>query len=191
MSAKLDLAAFVPKASNNENIKEFRVDIEHGPFMSDVVTALTATLDHVVGRTETRGYISTVGAAVGEALNKDYCKALDKDAVPRDLLARVLVDLKRRIDGDFYIIEDSETRIVLGNHRCPFGEKVRGHTPMCMMTSNIIGLLASECAGFARVTLDKTIAQGDLECRVIIDLDPDTPIEGHDTADRVREYYKP
>ena len=35
------------------------------------------------------------------------------------------MDLKRRIQGDFHVIEETEDRIVLGNRACPFGELVR------------------------------------------------------------------
>ncbi|MFK0181636.1 hypothetical protein ACIQVR_37385 [Streptomyces xanthochromogenes] len=34
------------------------------------------------------------------------------------------MDLKRRIQGDFYIIGQDNTKIVLGNQACPFAEKV-------------------------------------------------------------------
>ena len=36
-------------------------------------------------------------------------------------------------------MEENEDRIVLGNRRCPFGEKVLGRPSMCMMTSNVFG----------------------------------------------------
>ena len=39
-------------------------------------------------------------------------------------MATVLVDLKRRIRGDFYIIDEDDDKIVLGNRACPFAEKV-------------------------------------------------------------------
>lgn len=36
------------------------------------------------------------------------------------------MDLKRRIQGDFCVIEESDEKIVLGNRACPFAEKVIG-----------------------------------------------------------------
>jgi hypothetical protein len=38
---------------------------------------------------------------------------------------------KRRILGDFFIIENTPEKIVLGNRACPFAEKVIGRTSMC------------------------------------------------------------
>ena len=98
----------------------------------------------------------------------------------------VLVDLKRRIHGEFYIIEEDEEKIVLGNKRCPFGDKVIGRPSMCMMTSNVFGVITAQNLGYSRVELDKTIANGDPECRVVVYLKASP--EGTNVAGR--EYYQ-
>jgi predicted ArsR family transcriptional regulator len=82
------------------------------------------------------------------------------------------VDLKRRIQGDFYIIEQDDEKIVLGNRACPFAEKVLGRPSMCMMTSNVFGVVAAENLGYARVELQETIAEGEPGCRVVVHLRP-------------------
>ena len=84
----------------------------------------------------------------------------------------MLVDLKRRIEGDFFVIEESEDKIVLGNRRCPFAEKVIGRPSMCMMTSNVFGHIAADNLGYSKVELRETIAEGAPECRVIVYLKP-------------------
>lgn len=104
----------------------------------------------------------------------------------REQVAEVLVDLKRRIQGDFYIIEQSDEKIVLGNRACPFEEKVVGRPSMCMMTSNVFGAIAADNVGYAKVELQETIARGDRQCRVVVYLKP-TPESG--AADG-REYVK-
>ena len=58
-------------------------------------------------------------------------------------MAAVLVDLKRRIQGDFSIVEQNDERIVFANRLCPFAEKVIGRPAMCMMTSNVFGGIAA------------------------------------------------
>jgi len=166
------------------------IDLEHGSFLVRIIGALTSTLEDIVGDQETFGYITTVGQAIGERINRAYCAALEVDAVPRDQLAETLVDLKQRIHGGFYIEEDEEQRIVLGNTRCPFGNDVQGRQALCMMTSNVFGLIAAETAGHARVTLDKTIAAGDGQCRVIIDLEPQGPADRSMSAERARDYFR-
>ncbi len=57
---------------------------------------------------------------------------------------------------------------------------------MCMMTSNVFGTIAAQNLGYARVDLDKTIANGDKECRVVVHLKP-----AEKSQQRIgREYYQ-
>jgi predicted ArsR family transcriptional regulator len=93
------------------------------------------------------------------------------------------VDLKRRIQGDFFVIEQDETKIVLGNRACPFAEKVIGRQSMCIMTSNVFGTIAARNLGYAQVELQETIARGDAGCRVVVHLVPQPE------ADKGREYF--
>ena len=76
-------------------------------------------------------------------------------------VAAVLVDLKRRIHGDFFIIEEDDEKIVLGNRACPFAEMVAGRPSLCMMTSNVFGFIAADNLGYSKVELQETIARGD------------------------------
>jgi hypothetical protein len=101
-------------------------------------------------------------------------------------LSEVLVDLKRRIEGDFYVIEESDEKIVFGNRACPFGDRVLGRPALCMMTSNVFGSIAAENLGYAKVSLEKTIAQGDTGCRVVVYLEPMGEAEQSDG----REYFR-
>ena len=102
-----------------------------------------------------------------------------------DQVAQVLVDLKRRIEGDFYVIEENDEKIVLGNRVCPFGDKVLNRTSMCMMTSNVFGAITAENLGYAKVELQQTIANGDPGCRVVVYLKPTAEAEAADG----REYF--
>ena len=91
----------------------------------------------MIGLDEASGYISLVGQAVGNQIGEMYLDALGVDRLSPEQVAEALVDLKRRIQGDFFVIEQDEKRIVLGNRACPFAEKVPGRQSMCMMTSNV------------------------------------------------------
>ncbi len=75
---------------------------------------------------------------------------------------------------------------MLGNRACPFGDKVIGRKALCMMTSNVFASIAAENLGYAKVVLEKTIADGDPGCRVVVLLKPSEE-PGDNTA---REYYK-
>lgn len=155
-------------------------------FLRTLIRELSGTLEDVVGLKEASGFISVVGRNVGDQLNHDYRAAFDVPQLSREQVAQVLVDLKRRIEGDFYIIEESDERIVLGNRACPFGDKVVDRTSMCMMTSNVFGAIAAENLGYAKVELRETIAQGDAGCVVVVYIKPTPEAEQADG----REYFR-
>lgn len=161
------------------------IGLDRDVFLRRLLHELAGTLQNVVGLDEASGYISVVGAAMGEHIEGEYRRALAVDRLSREQVATVLVDLKRRIQGDFFVIEETEDRIVLGNRACPFGEFVLGRPSLCMMTSNVFGSIAAQNLGYAGVVLDRTIAQGDPECRVVVHLRPSEQAELN-----VREYFR-
>ena len=148
------------------------VPLERDVFLRTLIRHLSGTLEDVVGLREAAGFVSVVGQRMGEDMNATYRQALQVDRLNRKQVSQVLVDLKRRIQGDFYVIEESDDKIVLGNRACPFAEKVIGRTSMCMMTSNVFGAIAAENLGYAKVVLEQTIAAGDKGCRVVVHLKP-------------------
>ena len=139
---------------------------------AQLIRELSGTLQDVVGLEEASGFISVVGQRIGDQINQDYKAALEVDELTRPQVAEVLVDLKRRIQGDFFVIGGKRGCIVLGNRACPFGDKVIGRPSMCMMTSNVFGVIAAENLGYARVVLEETIATGSPGCRVVVHLKP-------------------
>lgn len=149
------------------------IALERDVFLRSLIRELAGTLQDVVGLEEASGFVSVVGQRIGEQINLSYREALGTARLDRKQIGEVLVDLKRRIQGDFYVIEESEDRIVFGNHTCPFAEKVLGRPAMCMMTSNVFGVIAAENAGYAKVSLEETIAQGASGCRVVVYLKPE------------------
>lgn len=155
-------------------------------FMRDLIRELAGTLEDVVGLEDASGYISVVGQIIGEKIDSSYRHALAVDRLDRTQVADVLVDLKRRIQGQFFVIEESDEKIVLGNHRCPFGDKVLNRPSMCMMTSNVFGHITAENLGYAKVSLEQTIAAGAAGCRVVVYL-KGTPEASNATG---REYVR-
>ena len=167
-------------------VKALQIPLERDVFLRNLVRELAGTLQEVIGLDEASGFISVVGQKIGDGINQDYRSALGVDNLDRKQVAEVLVDLKRRIQGDFYVIEETKEKIVLGNRRCPFAEKVIGRPAMCMMTSNVFGVIAAENLGQAKVSLNETIAEGAQGCRVTIYLQPSAESE----AAPGREYFK-
>lgn len=160
------------------------VTLERDVFVRSLLRELSGTLQDVVGLEDAAGFISMVGAAMGSQIDSEYRRALRVDRLSREQIPKVLVDLKRRIEGRFYVIEETEDRIVFGNSRCPFGDKVIDRPSLCMMTSNVFGRIAADNTGFAAVDLEQTIARGDPGCRVTVYLRPFDEL-----PDSAREYY--
>lgn len=166
-------------------VQDAALPLERDVFLRSLLRELAGTLESVVGVEEASGYISVVGAAIGEQINAAYRSAIGVDRLSREQVTSVLVDLKRRINGDFFVLEETESRIVLGNRACPFGAFVEGRPSLCMMTSNVFGAIAAQNLGYARVEIEKSIAAGDAGCRVVVSLDPAPEADPH-----AREYFR-
>ena len=175
-----------PYSHSVYSIQNLDVPLERDVFLRTLIRELSGTLQDVVGMEEASGFISVVGQRVGDQINESYRRALSLPQLEREQVAQVLVDLKRRIQGDFYIIEEDDEKIVLGNRACPFAEKVVGRPALCMMTSNVFGVIAAENLGYAKVAIEQSIAMGDPGCRVVVYLKPTAAAE----AARGREYFQ-
>ncbi|MEU6095129.1 methanogen output domain 1-containing protein [Streptomyces sp. NPDC047079] len=167
-------------------VAETDVGLDRDVFMRTLVRELATSLESVVGLEEASGYISLVGQSVGSQINASYTTALNVERLTREQVADVLVDLKQRIEGDFYLISQDDEKIVLGSRSCPFGDKALGRDSMCMMTSNVFGIIAAQNLGYARVELEETIARGHAGCRVVVHLSPRLDEEDELVT---REYY--
>lgn len=182
-AATLDQPSVSQPAEGGPRLPE--VPLERDVFTRRLIRELAGTLQDVVGLEEAQGFISVVGTAMGEHIDETYRGALAVERLTREQVRDVLVDLKRRIKGDFFVVEETEDRIVLGNRACPFGEMVDGRPSLCMMTSNVFGHIASQNLGYAAVDLPRTIAQGDPGCRVVVYLRP-----GAHVPATAREYFQ-
>ncbi len=166
-------------------VHEVKIELERDFFLRVMLRELSGALQEVVGVAEASGYISIVGSAIGDRINADYRRALSVDRLTREQVLEVLVDLKRRIQGDFYVLEEHEDRIVLGNRVCPFGNMVEGRPSLCMMTSNVFGAITAQNLGYAAVEIEEAIALGHTGCRIVIHLTPRSP-----PAANAREYFR-
>ncbi len=167
-------------------VNQLNVPLERDMFTRMLLRELSGTLQDVVGLEEASGFVSVVGQNIGGYINREYRQALNVSRLSREQVREVLIDLKRRIQGDFYLIEENEEKLVLGNRRCPFGEKVLDRPALCMMTSNVFGSIAADNLGYAKVGLEQTIARHDAGCRVVVYL-KSTPESEQAEG---REYFK-
>jgi len=169
-----------------KEVKSLDIPLERDSFVRSLIRELSGLLEDMVGLEETAGFISVVGQNIGTQINQMYRRELKLPKLTREQVAHVLADLKHRINGDFYIEEQDDSKIVFRSRSCPFAEKVKDRSSLCMMTSNVFGVITADNLGYAKVELDKTIARGDSECRVVVYLN------SNDEATKAvngREYY--
>lgn len=165
-------------------IDEKSVDLDRDVFLRKLMRELAFCLEEVVGLEEASGLISIVAYRMGLEYTKMYKAAIPQKEITSTHVAQILVDLKKRIGGDFYVISATEESIVLGNRLCPFEAMVLNRPALCMMTTNVFGVIASQFLGYAKVSLEKTIAEGDEHCRVVLYLDP------HDSDSNGKEFFR-
>ena len=167
-------------------VSQAKIPLERDTFIRMLIRELSGTLQEVIGLEEASGFISVVGQKIGDEIDREYKDALQVSSLTRIQVRDVLVDLKRRIQGDFFVIEETDEKIVFGNRRCPFGEKVLDRPSLCMMTSNVFGSIAAENLGYSKVVLEKTMARHDPGCRVTVYLQPTAEAE----QAQGREYFQ-
>ena len=161
-------------------MKDLTLPLDRDLFFRKMIRAFAKSLEETVGMEEASGYVALVGSEVGNWIEEQYRdSAGKKQFTPREL-AELLVDLKRRIGGDFFIIDVTDEAIVLGNNACPFAELAVGRPSLCRMTSNVFGRITANQLGYARVDLPETIAKGDGKCRIVIHLKPDRTADDED-----------
>ncbi len=88
--------------------ENYAIPLDRDRFFRSLIRELAGTLEDVVGLEEASGFISIVGQRIGEAINGWYREALFTEQMDRAQVAATLVDLKRRIGGDFFVIEANE-----------------------------------------------------------------------------------
>lgn len=160
-----------PPTAQPSPAEQLPIPLDRDVFMRSLIRELAGTLQDVVGLDEAAGFISVVAQNMGRQINNDYRIAWNTGRLNPDQVGQVLVDLKRRIHGDFHIESQDASKIVLYNYACPFADKVKERPAMCMMTSNVFGTIAADNLGYAKVDLQETIAEGSHRCRVVVHLE--------------------
>lgn len=84
-------------------VSELPIELDRDLFLRTLIRELSGTLQDVVGLEEASGFVSAVGQRIGDHINLSYRSALNVHVLSKQQVAEVLVDLKRRIQGDFFI----------------------------------------------------------------------------------------
>ncbi|HVL65089.1 MAG TPA: methanogen output domain 1-containing protein [Actinomycetota bacterium] len=157
-------------------------------FLRALVVELAQTLELQHGPRAAEAAVTRVGLGVGGRMEEEYRRARDiTGRLTRDQMADLLVRLKHAIEGDFYVVEADDEKIVLENTRCPFGDIVKRAPALCRMTSSVFGGIAARNAGESAVQLEERIAVGDPQCRVTVWLTE----PGRDEAANAQVYRAP
>lgn len=149
------------------------ISVNKETFYLSILTELDSLMEDVIGTEECRGFLGMVADKISVLFQHQYQQAVPDMLMSPLNIAHILVDLKRRIGGEFSIRSVSPVKIVLHNKRCPFGDAVIQRRSLCAMTANVFGKITSDATGYAAIELDKTIANGDGHCNIVIHLKPD------------------
>lgn len=138
-------------------------------FLRALVVEMARAVEREEGPDAAEAVVAQVGANIGGRMEDEHrrARAITGRLAP-DQIADLYVRLKAAIQGDFYVIEVTDERIVLGNRACPFGAVVTRAPGLCRMTSSVFGGIAARNTGGASVVLEERIAVGDPECRVVV-----------------------
>ncbi len=148
------------------------IDLDREEYLAHLVGELAGLLQDMVGLDDARVFVSVAGQNMGSRIDRSCRQAMGLERLDRKQVARVIEELSRRIGGTFELKASNECHLVYDNTCCPFGEGALNRKALCMMTSNMFGTIAADNLGYAKVSLEKTIAEGEHGCRVVIYLDP-------------------
>lgn len=138
-------------------------------FLKALVVQLAQAVEHHHGPSAAEAAVARVGVDIGGRMEQEYRRVRSlTDRLTPEQMSDLYVRLKHAIEGDFYVIEATEERIVLGNRRCPFGDAVTRSPALCRMTSSVFGGIAARNRGASAVQLEERIAVGDPGCRVVV-----------------------
>lgn len=166
-------------ATTMPSIASLDIDFDDRGLFNAMVAGMAELLETVAGPEDACAYVSSIATRLGADIEKQYKSALGVQHLNRNQLIEVLIDLENRAGGDFSLTDQDEDRLVFENRACPLGKAASNHPSLCMLTSNIFGRMTANAVGYAAVDLERTIARGDSDCRVVLhlkrtELGPDT-----------------
>src|SRR3981081_1133709 len=158
----------MPHLLTRMEVHRLPIPLDRDVFVRNLLREFTQSLANKLGAESASRFVGEIGAAAGGQFNAYYRSGPKRAALTRKQAGEAMVDVKRRIEGDFYIVEQSDEKIVLRNRACPFGNKVLDRPELCMMTSSVFGAMASKNLGYAKVELKETIARRNAQCHVVV-----------------------
>ncbi len=145
------------------------IALDRDAFMRRLIASLGHLNEAILGSDVAGAYIMNVGLSMGAAIEAEYKRFWGIDRpLTLDEYAHVIVDLKRKIQGNFSLVSKSPEKVVVRTTSCPFDAFVRESPSLCFMTSSVFGGIAARNFGWAKVVLHQRIALGDPGCYVSV-----------------------
>jgi PAS domain S-box-containing protein len=147
------------------------IALDRDTFMRQLIASLGLLNEGILGSDVAGAYIMNVGLSMGAAIEAEYKRfwAIDRPFTV-DEYTHVIIDLKQKINGNFSLVANDPTKVVVRTTSCPFDAFVRQSPSLCFMTSSVFGGIAARNFGYAKVVLHKRIALGDPGCYVTVHL---------------------
>ncbi len=145
------------------------IPLDRDTFMRQLIASLGHLNEGILGSDVAGAYVMNVGLSMGAAIEAEYKRywGIDRPFTV-DEYAHVIVDLKRKINGNFSLVSKDDERVVVRTTSCPFDAFVRQSPSLCFMTSSVFGGIAARNFGYAKTVLHQRIALGDPGCYVSI-----------------------
>lgn len=148
------------------------VSLNRDLFMRTLLVDISYLLENNLGTRWLQQYIGQVGLSMGAWIEEQYRNVCGLEgALTPQQFAEIIVDLKRRIGGEFTIENVSAKAVTVASATCPFGDIVRRSPGLCRMTSSVFGGIAARNFGYGKVFIRRSIARGDKRCEVKVFLD--------------------
>jgi predicted ArsR family transcriptional regulator len=138
------------------------VNINDKEFLRSMLLGTISSLDENTSKEAIRKSALKIAKNIEELYKRFY----DVEKLNLDQFCEAVVDVEKKIGGEFKVVEKSNNRVIFRVLSCPL-TKCPG---MCTVTSTILGTLAAKSFGYSKVILKKTIARGSDNCYIIVHL---------------------
>ncbi len=140
------------------------VNMNRETFLTQMINELALSLD----KTQLKETLNKIGLKLGKQIEQLYKQFYGVENLNLTQLTEALIDVEKKIGGNFSVVEKTPEKIILKNNKCPFGnDKVKGCPEFCSITSNIFGIMASKNFSYSKVSLKRTIAKADEDYIII------------------------
>jgi len=140
------------------------VNMNRDIFLTQTINELALNID----KNQIKRTLNKIGLKLGKQIEQLYKEFYSVEKLNISQLTEALVDVEKKIGGNFSVVEKTPEKIIFKNNKCPFGnDRIKECPELCAITSSIFGIMASKNFAYSKVCLKKTIAKEDEDYIVI------------------------